>query len=71
MAVPTRDHGQVGSRNGTLWNVGPRGWSAYSALMLAARITLPHFFGFLGNELPEVRGRSRKHGATEVGKARL
>src|SRR5882762_3120062 len=21
------------SRNGTLWNVGPRGWSAYSALM--------------------------------------
>src|SRR5258708_37958210 len=40
---PNRSSNGQFSRNGTLWNVGPRGWSAYSALMLAARITLTHF----------------------------
>src|SRR5712692_1017788 len=32
---------------------------------------LAPLLGFLGNELPEVGGRARKRGATQIGKARL
>jgi hypothetical protein len=53
---PNRSSNGQFSRNGTLWNVGPRGWSAYSALMLAARITLAHFSVSLPMNLPNSAG---------------
>ena len=43
----------------------------YSALMLAARITLPPLLGFLGDQLSKLGGRERRHIATDVGKPRL
>src|SRR5262249_49326070 len=43
------------SRNGRLWNVGAT-MTAYSALMLAARITLPHFSVSFAISLPKSAG---------------
>ena len=43
----------------------------YSALMLAAQITLPHYLRFVGDELAKVGGRERERVATQVGKPRL
>jgi hypothetical protein len=36
-----------------LWNIGPRASRAYSTLMLAARITLPHFSASSAMNLPK------------------
>jgi hypothetical protein len=43
--------GAGGSRNGTLWNI-----AGHSALMLAARITLPHFSVSAAISLPKSAG---------------
>src|SRR5262249_7435970 len=53
-----------------LRNIGSR-LPRQSALMLAARITLPPLFGLVGDKLTEVGGRAWKHCATKVGKPRL
>ena len=50
-----RRHTICGSQNGTLWNISPEDL-AYSALMLAARITLPHFSVSSAMSLPNSAG---------------
>src|SRR5262249_45138242 len=45
------------SRNETLWNVGAT-MTAYSALILAARITLPHFSVSSARSVPKSAGES-------------
>ena len=45
--------------------------TAYSALMLTARITLPHFSVSSAISLPNSEGDHRQRHATKVGKARL
>jgi hypothetical protein len=42
--------------NGILWNIDPRADRLYSALMLAARITLPHFSVSSAMSLPKSAG---------------
>src|SRR5262249_13418068 len=44
------------SRNGTLWNIEPTGDRPHSALILAARITLPHFSASSLMSLPKSAG---------------
>ena len=43
----------------------------HSGLMLAARITLPHFSVSSAMSLPKSAGEPRKHDAAQVGKPRL
>ena len=38
--------------------------ASHSGLMLAARITLPHFLDLFGDELGEVGRRAREHHAS-------
>jgi hypothetical protein len=40
-----------------------------SALMLAARMTQAHFLGFVHDEVAEGGGRTRNHGAAQLGDA--
>jgi hypothetical protein len=49
-----------------LWNIRAR-FLDYSGLMLAIRITLPHFSVSSAMNLPKVGGRSPKHRATQLG----
>ena len=53
-------------RVATPWSGG----SAQSGFMPANLTTLLHFSVSLGNELPEVSGRARKHRGAHVGKPR-
>jgi len=54
----------------TLWNVGAT-MTAYSALMLAARITLLHFSASVAMNLSEIGGRARKRRRTQIGEPRF
>src|SRR3954453_11256239 len=57
------------SRNGRLWNIGPR--AALLRLDVGSPYHLDPFFGLISNQLAEIRGRTAKDTAAEVGDACL
>ena len=54
-----------------LWNIGRQATQSHCALMLAARITLPHFSVSSAINLPKSAGEPVSDRAAQVGKPRL